>query len=78
MPMAGKICCIKVVPSNTPNADGEWLALPEVVIVPRGWKEASDFLDKYIPAYHELVGMSSLRPDDYSSLKVASTTKARG
>ncbi len=52
---------IKVVPEDTPNADGEWIKVEIDLPATTRWKVAEVILAPYIPKGHVLVAMEGDR-----------------
>lgn len=53
---------IKMVPQETPNADGEWREVEALLPPYSSWLDLAMALDQYVPETHFLVAMERVAP----------------
>lgn len=64
---------IKIVPDETPNADGEWITITADTPQTSSWVEAAKALEPFIPKGHHLVALGGRTPvegDRFSGLDI--------
>lgn len=72
---------IKVVPKETPNADGEWLECPFALPVGSRWRDLAEYVSPIVPGGYFLVavecGPPNLQPIRLSAVPFPKSDKPR-